>query len=199
MLTGSSDDEQDISYPPYKPTVRQRPHRERQRDSDSEEEEAIIDEEQRLIDWWGSSDYQEKRRVKGTKFGYVDAEDAEGREFEVPCCTSCGTSWCGTLCERNPIKKCTSCGAESVGLTGQLFQLTSNTGMKNRTCSTRQPPTVGIVDPRARLYTGGGRSRKRTKRKKRRKTKKGRERNRKKRTKRKKRRRKRSRKRSRRR
>jgi len=173
--------DEDIAYEPYEPTVRRRPHsRQRDSDSSSDSEEGNVHfyadhdrarawRRERLINWWRSADYRQKRRVKGAKFGYVDAEDEEGREFQVPCCTSCGKSWCDTLtCKRNPIKKCTSC---SENWTGNEYELkaSDNYYLKNRTCRTRQPPTVGIVDPRARY---GGRSRKRTKRKKRRKTKK---------------------------
>ena len=166
----SSEDEQTIRYEPYAATRRRTPHRRpiQASDSDSEEEDDLRDREQRRQI---ESHIARKRRAKGAEFGYVSTVDEEGREFEVPCCTLCDKSWCDTLtCKRNPIKKCTSCNLTFSGLENEwVLEVGDAYWQRNRRCRTEQPPSVGIVDPRARY---GGRSRKRTKRKKRRKTKK---------------------------
>ncbi len=141
--------DEDIPYPPYgdtrDATVRRRPHSRlpiSSSDSDSEEENVHFYADpdrmraRRLIAWRRSADYRRKRRVKGAKFGYVDAEDEEGQEFQVPCCTSCGKSWCDTItCKRNPIKKCTSCKENWTG-NEYVLEASDNEYMKNRTCRT---------------------------------------------------------------
>jgi len=165
--------DEDIPYPPYGDTIDERdatltyrPHS-RQLDSGSD-----IEEPDWTLDELATRDYHLKVRARGAKFGYVDAEDEEGREFQVPCCTLCDKSWCDTLtCKRNPIKKCTSCSWERIG-NEYVFSVGDEPWQKNRKCRTRQPPRIAIVDPRYDEWGRGGRSRKRTKRKKRRKTKK---------------------------
>ena len=156
---GNNSDDPDIPYPPYPADILYRPHRRSRHSSSSDNEET----EYQMTERVATRDYHRKRLAKGAEFGYVDAEDEEGRQFQVPCCTPCGKSWCDTLtCKRNPIKKCTSCDSRRIG-NEWVFETGDNYWQQNRRCRKRQPPS---------LFVRGGRSRKRIKRKKRRKTKK---------------------------